>query len=316
MFKLKNFWLSGGRLFWAGMFLLLAVRFMECTEIKPAGFFRIDYCNDGQLSTLTISQMRLGLKGNITEKYQFQTSLELTSTSGPNNLMLYDAYLNMDWKYFFLRAGQYKYRLGLEQSTADDNLELINKAAVVLNLISPTRDIGLEVAKKFSLPFSPELYLSVINGEGANKIDVNQAKTFVGRFLFAPLKDIQLGISFYDGSVSSPTAVNKDRLGAELKYEKYPLLVKGEYLTGQDDSRRSYGYYGTCGYNLTKEILALARYDVFDPDTAKSADTAERWTFGLNYLLDKDIVLQADYENKQQSTTTDGLLTTQIQVKF
>lgn len=285
-------------------------------EIKPAGFFRVNYSSNWKEDGFSVGQMRFGVKGDISENIWIQTSLELTNNANLNNLLLYDAYLDVDLNYFNLRTGQYKYRFGLEQSTPEEDLELINKASVVTNLVNPSRDIGLEISKKISGRFSPQVYLSVINGEGSNKSEVNREKTLVARLVLFPRQELAFGLSLYDGSTSSPTPVSKDRVGVDIKYEQFPVLVKAEYIQATDKDKNSSGYYLTAGYNFTPKILALVRYDVYDPDTARSNDLTSRWTIGIGYYLGKNVLSRINYENANSNAQIEELLIAQVQVKF
>ncbi len=294
---------------------------LDFPKIKPTGFARVRYTVDttaGAKDGFTIAQTRFGLKGEITPEVSFSFSLEGTNTDTANNKLVYDAYIDVRTiPYFAIRLGQFKYKFSLENVIPDADLELVNKSAVVNNLVNPTRDIGIEIAKSFSiLSLKSNFALSVINGSGSNQSDENDYKTVIGRFILTPLKGLDIGGAIYDGKTST-NSITKDRIGLELKYEFEKLICKAEYLWGKDNTTKKEGYYLTLGYTIIPSVVLLARYDVWDPSLKTPGIKDSRWTFALNYFLDKNVLLRNNYELKMESPNIkNDLIMTQLQVKF
>ncbi len=303
---------------WTGQLLSLENDF---PKIKPTGFAKARYTIDttaGAKDSFSIAQARLGLKGDIAKDISFAFSLEGTNTDTNNNKALYDAYIDIkSIPYFSARIGQFKYKFSLEQCIPDTNLELINKSNVISNLVKPTRDIGMEISKSFSLKSAKaNCSVAVVNGSGSNQADENDYKSIVGRVFFTPLKGFNVGGSVYDGKTGA-AGVTKDRTGFEAKYELEKLLCKAEYIFGKDDAVKKEGYYATVGYTVITSCVLLARYDVWDPSLKTVGKKNSRWTFGLNYFLDKNVLLRNNYERKMESPSIkNDLLMTQLQVKF
>jgi len=305
-------------------------------KVQLSGFARIRYTADqtaGKNDSFTNATARFGLKGNISKDVSFTFSLETTNTDTANNKAVYDTYMDLkSIPHFATRIGQFKYKFSLEQCTPDADLELINKSDVVNTLVKPTRDLGIEIAKNFSLfSVKSDLALTLVNGSGSNQEDENQHKTVIGRIVFSPFKGLDFGGSIYDGEVSSATggskAYTKRRTGLEVKYEIKRFFSKAEYLQGKDDSvygsLPGEGYYLTAGYTLFPSTVLLLRYDTYDYDAYDRTQKKvvgyknSRWTVGVNYFLDKNVLLRNNYEIKEESPSIkNNLLMTQLQVKF
>jgi len=289
-------------------------------KVQPSGFARVRYTADqtaGKKDSFTLATTRFGLKGNISKDISFTFFIEGTNTDTNNNKAVYDAYMDLkSIPYFATRLGQFKYKFSLEQCTPDADLELINKSEVVNKLVSPTRDIGIEIAKNFSVfSLKSDLALTLVNGSGSNQEDENHYKTVIGRIVFFPLKGLDFGGSFYDGETSTKTT--KTRVGLEVKYEIERFFSKAEYVHGKDGSVQKEGYYLTAGYTLFPSFVLLLRYDVWDASLKIVGKKENRWTLGVNYFLDKNVLLRNNYEIKKEvPSIKNNLLMSQLQVKF
>ncbi len=290
-------------------------------KISFAGFARVRYTADttqGAKDGFSIGQSRFGIIGNISRNISYCFSLEGSNTDTINNKLIYDTYIDIkSIKYFMLRVGQFKYKFSLEQSIPDADLELINKSDIVNNSVKPTRDIGIELSRSFSLKsIKSDVFLAVINGSGLNQAEENSQKTVVGRILFLPVAGLSIGASIYDGSVGL-TSITKSRTGFEMKYEFKKFMCKAEYITGSDKTTKQEGYYVTAGYTLIPSVLILLRYDSLDPDINLSNNEIGRWTWGVNYFIDKNVLLRNNYEQKTETPSIQNdLFMTQLQVKF
>ncbi|MDD5687099.1 MAG: porin [Elusimicrobia bacterium] len=293
----------------------------EYPKIVPSGYINTRYTADetaGAKDGFSLTNVRVGAKGDMTAKISFAFSVEGTNTDINNNKMLYDAYIDIrSIKYFGLRVGQYKYRLTLENVTSDTDLEMINKSLVVSSLVNPTRDIGIEFNRSFIVnAVKTDCYLDVLNGSGMNQSDENDYKTIVGRIVVSPVKGLSFGGSVYDGRISTSSVV-KNRRGLELKYEYQKIMCKAEYLWGKDANVKKEGYYTTVGYSIIPEVMLLARYDIYDASINTPGAKNKRLTLGINYLIDKNLLLRNDYEVKMESPEIkNDLIVTQLQVKF
>jgi len=118
-----------------------------------------------------------------------------------------------------IRAGQFKYKFGLEQSTPDADLEFINKSEIVSKYLAVTRDIGVEMSKKIPIKkIDSNLAIACVNGSGSNQPEDNTRKTLIGRFTAMPAGCLSIGGSVYDGTVGSANTTKRG-IGGEMKYE-------------------------------------------------------------------------------------------------
>jgi phosphate-selective porin len=289
-------------------------------KLKLSGFGRVRYTVDataGKTDGFSITQGRFGVNGDISSDFSYGFSIETTNSDTVNNKMLYDLYIDTTIvRNFKIRLGQFKYAFGLEQTTPDADLELINKAEVVNNLVKPTRDIGLQVSRDLPLDWlRPNVTLALFNGSGSNAEDENNRKTLIGRLTLNPLNGLTVGASYYDGTTG--TADKKTRGGFELKYENNRLLAKGEYIFGKDKTVNKAGYYVTLGYTVLTGTVVLFRYDWWNANKDLTDLDVSRLTFGVNYFFSKSVLLRTNYELKtEKPSVKNNIFMVQMQVKF
>lgn len=289
-------------------------------KLKLSGFGRVRYTVDATASKpdgFAIAQGRFGITGDISDLFSYTFSLEATNGDQENKKMLYDLYIDTTIiRNFKIRLGQFKYPFGLEQTTPDADLELINKAEVVNNLVKPTRDIGVQMSRELPVAWlRPTVTLALVNGSGSNSDDENDRKTFIGRLTLTPLNGLTLGASYYDGT----TAVDdkKTRAGFELKYENNRLLAKGEYIFGKDKAVNKAGYYLTLSYTVLSKTVLLFRYDWWNANKDLADLDISRLTLGVNYFFSKSVLLRTDYELKtEKPSVKNNIFMVQFQVKF
>jgi hypothetical protein len=289
-------------------------------KLKLSGFGRVRYAWDatpGKPDGFTVAQARFGISGDIATLFSYTFSLEATNGDPENKKMLYDLYIDTTIiRNFKIRLGQFKYPFGLEQTTPDADLELINKAEVVNNLVKPTRDIGVQVSRELAAAWlQPNITLALVNGSGSNSDDENDRKTFIGRLTLTPLNGLTIGASFYDGTTA--VADRKTRSGFELKYENNRLLAKGEYISGKDKALEKAGYYLTLGYTILPKTVVLLRYDWWNPNRDIKDLDVSRVTFGVNYFFNKNVLLRTNYERKMEKPAIkNDIFMIQLQVKY
>jgi len=94
-------------------------------------------------------------------------------------------------------------------------------------------------------------------------------------------------------------------------------LCKAEYLHGKDGSIKKEGYYLTGGYEILPKIFFFTRYDMWDSSLKVIESKNSRWTFGLNYFIDKNVLIRNNYERKVESPSIkNDLVMSELQIKF
>ncbi len=292
----------------------------EFPKIKPTGYLRIRYTQDqtpGRPDGFNLAAARFGFTGDISKYFSFTFTVEGTNTDNENRKLVYDAFIETTLiRNFRIRLGQFKYGFGLEQTTPDADNDWINKADVVTNLIKPTRDIGIQVSRDLAFGgFRSSFFLALINGSGSNADDENDRKTLLGRLVLNPLPGLFIGSSYYDGTTG--VSDKKTRAGLELKWEWRRLMLKAEYIAGQDKAVKKEGYYLTLGYTVLPRTVLLLRYDTWNPDKSLADKDTARWTFGVNYFFSKTILLRTNYEYKIETPgVRNDVIMTQLQIKL
>lgn len=292
----------------------------EFPKLKLTGFTRFRYTvdmTDKKPDGFSLAALRFGLTGYISQDFSYTLTLEGTNTDNENRKLVYDAYIDTTLiRNFRIRFGQFKYGFGLEQTTPEAELDFINKSDVVNNLIKPNRDIGVQAARDIPIgSVRSTVTVAVINGSGTNLDDENNRKSVVGRLALNPFKGVQLGASYYDGTVG--TADKKTRAGLDLKVEFSRLTVKAEYLNGKDKTVSKEGYYLAAVYSVLPAAQLLVRYDFWNSNRNAENVDAARWTFGVNYFFGKRVLWRTNYEMKRETPAfRNDLFLTQLQILF
>lgn len=148
-------------------------------------------------------------------------------------------------------------------------------------------------------------------GESQNTTDQEDEKAVVGRLVFKPsvIKGLQIGGSGAYTAGKRTSSTRRDRLGAELVYDRSRFRIKSEFMIGVDGEVHRRGYYMHFGYRILPKLELVARYDTFDPDIRRdvSAQTANERDYlaGVNYYIKENkFKLQLNYVRK---TFTDSL---------
>jgi phosphate-selective porin len=306
---------------------------------------------------------RLGVAGNIPYDFSYYVLAEFSSfMNGPYLLDAFVTY-NRFKPWFKISMGQFKKPFGLELgSTGCQDLYTINRSKVVNELTSPDRDLGIMISgstgpKKFFGLEKENIFqyvLSVTNGTGKNVHDVDRAKDFIGRLVFAPFDWLSVGGSYQFGKQKNPdpTITKMDermRYGADITIKKYNFILQTEYIFGGDNGSKlvgggcgstpelvagdfkSNGYFAQLMYNTKWKMMPLVKFETYDPDMDKedydhSAFRNSTLTFGLNYYPNDWVRFQLNYlYNTESSSSSDitnynevpnDMLLLQIQVKL
>lgn len=163
-----------------------------------------------------------------------------------------------------LTLGQQQIPFGLEAQVGDEVRPVINSAQFLSGFSNiGSRQIGLifrgddqtyvDYTSNYRAPFITYA-VGIVNGNGPNKSDNNNAKDYIGRIQITPdfdytswFRQVQIGASVYKGenSLGSYTASTgsgaktnvsgrSDRYGLDLNYTHFPYSVAYEYVLGKD----------------------------------------------------------------------------------
>lgn len=301
--------------------------------IKVSGYTQFRYRDDQTPKTANgfdIRRARLTVSGDITDRFDYRTQIELSGKSP----FLLDATLGYKVNpYLKLTAGQFTVPFSLENVTSNLKLETINRSQVVEALVARSKDvignhngqdIGVQAGGSWTRKDRVLLdyAFGIFNGAGINTSDNNEEKDFAGRVVFHPVKGLDVGASYYDGAGNYGTPnkdQNRDRAGLELAYAYENLSLKGEYIVGNDGKTDKNGWYLQAGYFfIPKKLQGVVKYDTFNPDADKSKDETNVTTLGLNWAFNKWSFLQVSYELKDEAGTkvNNNVLTGQMTLLF
>ncbi len=224
-----------------------------------------------QNDSFFMDRVRFYLEGVLYKYFQYKIENDFTSSSG-----LRDAYLNVN--YFpqaNLQVGQYKVPFSYEALLSKRYLDLVERSAVTLSTVNPSRDIGFMVHGRVGGGLL-SYQLAMLNGSGQNSADNNSAKDLAARFVLAPFvsqKDSLLSGLNFGGAVTyghepksksisglSPTGftffkavdVRGDRLraGGHLAWFSGPYSLTGEYIYTSEERNK----LGKGGIDLSKFV--------------------------------------------------------------
>jgi phosphate-selective porin len=212
-----------------------------------------------QHDSFFMDRVRFYLEGVLYKYFQYKIEDDFTSSSG-----LRDAYLNINYDpRANVQIGQYKIPFSYEELLSKRYTDLVERSAVTLSTVNPSRDIGLMLHGRFSgglLAYQ----LAVLNGSGQNQQDNNSAKDLAARFVLAPFNASQdsllRGLNF-GGAVTfgyepksmsiagqtptgfqffKPVNVRGDRLrvGGHLAWLYGPYSLTGEYIYTSEERNR------------------------------------------------------------------------------
>jgi len=85
----------------------------------------------------------------------------------------------------------------------------------------------------------------------------------------------------------------------------------------KSQNKRIWGDYINLFYTVCPSVLLLARYDSYDPDIGVLNNEKTRWTFGVNYFIDKNVLVMNNYERRLETPgVKNDIFMVQLQVKF
>lgn len=298
----------------------------------------------GKPDALDIRRAYVDLKGIINEYWNYR--LQVDFATSPRILDAIISYKHRDW--LKLSAGQFKVPFTQESTTADNILETIDRSQAVEAFVARSkdvignqngRDLGIQASgsvAKIKDRFLLDYYVAAFNGAGINITDNNEAKDFAGRIVLHPIKNLDLGGSYYNGfdKFTTPGISIKDqtreRLGFELKYTYTFASIKAEYVQGQDGSQKigtdvsrlnKSGWYTQLGaYVYKKNIQLVAEYDSYDPNTKPdiTGDITTNYILGASFYFNNWAKLQINFtaREEEKKQTNNDLIAVQLQISF
>ena len=268
--------------------------------------------SDNNLYGFTLRRLRLNPYGTLTKniKWGFQVAWDKQVAS------VLDVYLDFLFSpQFTIRVGQFPAPGAISSAlTSSGKLDMLERPLVTENWggisrLSSFRAFGLQVSGELA---KGKLYYAVMaaNPKATSLFDpAIKATTYThadnGLVLWTrleakPLDGLKIGAFASAGKDDLDYTTNS--YGGHLFYEKNGLNFKAEYLAGKyggkDAERKYHGYSILLGYTIAK-LEPVVRYDFYTPNDNKifhsDVKKFNHLTLGLNYFVDKNVKLQANY---------------------
>jgi len=308
---------------------------------------------DGQ-DTFRLRRVRLKLDGTMVEDLLYRVQVDVV----PSASILRDAYLKYaKYPYAKVMIGQTFIPFSEEMLQSSTALELITRSVVSRGL-SYDRDIGIQVRggvlddklaygvgvfngtgknvldDNRSKDLVGRLVLSPFKGEDEN------------------VEGISLGVAAQYGRQTQTVDVDEtlvvpahtlagegDRFirGLMVKYERDPLLLRAEYILRDEDeipvpaamappaevvptttTRQGWGGYLLVAWKINEELQAVLRYETLDLDLAQTGDRQNIVTPGVNYFLNDNVKIQANYlfKGEEGLQVKNDEIAVQLQFKY
>lgn len=268
-------------------------------------------------------RLELAFKGKLIDHLGWEVNIDPTEAREDNTTrsILKDAFLEFDGlPHHTIKLGQYKVPVTEEGYRSSSVIDTIERSFIT-RTFGDKRDIGLMALGKWKYL---NYQIGVFNGDERNRLDTNDQKDVVARFVLSPFRDhsllekLELGSSLY-WRATHDSASEKKRVGLEARYELGPLSLKSEYMKAQDAGAPADGWYAQMGYFFLPRWQAIFKFEGFDPNERSSENKEFDTTLGLNYFfVYPKTKLQINYVHKdaQENGTTDNQLVTALQYAF
>lgn len=167
-----------------------------------------------QNNTAKMDRVRLGVDAAFGPYLRARFENDFTSSNG-----LRDAYVAITPSGAFnVQFGQFKVPFSYEGLRSKRYIDFVERSAVVLSTVNPSRDIGLMAYGTLAQQVL-EYQLAVMNGSGQNRSDDNSDKHVVGRLVVAP---------FASGG---PESVRELSIGGAAMYGHQPTDIPSAAAT-------------------------------------------------------------------------------------
>ncbi|MBR3470970.1 MAG: porin [Prevotella sp.] len=301
--------------------------------------------NQKDRNDFNLKRTLLWAKAQITDRWSFLFMHDFSSVVQE----FYTDYRLSKGKELSVRLGQFKHSYSMENPLSPTQLELVDvySQAVLylagegpdpLNGVNYGRDMGLMV---FGDVLNNHLHyeLALMNGQGVNRRDGNNAKDVIAKLDVRPVDGLRIvasaqkgkghavGEAAWNPGVKTGDDYTRDRysIGAELKTgafapgtykEARPVSIRAEWLGGKDGDVGSRGGYVTACVPVTSGVDIVASADYYDRNTKMDYDQTQA-TIGMQYWFYKKCRLQLQYTRTWSQFQDDyNWLQAQVQVAF
>ncbi len=340
------------RKFFILLLLVVSVPFilgaME-TKLEMELWNRMSYVDDGSdadpTTSFSVDRGYFTLKPALSENISARFTLDFFSSdkdADANGAGIKMKYAYLDFKNFMplpkatLSVGLTKNYFGYIYSW---KYETIEKDPADLWKFASSTDYGIVFSGQ--VPSAKLSYnLGLYNGEGYKKSGdkVNNEYAYLANVRFKPVDMLELGGSFSMNSKNNPN----DDMGEEnpeheahtafagmAKFNMNGITILGQFLgktvdtdnndADEDVSSQAISVLGM--YNLKDaadiNMDIVGRYDMYDPNTDNDDDGKNLMLFGLNYHIQKNVQVQANYQiTSHEDDTLEDISALMLQLRY
>ncbi len=254
-----------------------------------------------------------------------------------------------------LRMGEFKHPFALENPYSPTKQELIDvyaQGTVYLAGCGSDPLYGVQYGRDLGAMAYGDLAdkhfhyeLAILNGQGINTKDRNNKKDFAARLEVLPsekLKIVASGQTGYGNALPNSTRpfIYTPNINPGDDYERHrwafgmefrstghinnsadywhirPVVVRTEYLGGNDGGNMSDGAYITFTVPLAKEFDIVGSYDYFNYNKDIAGFESTKYIVGLQYWFYKLCRLQAQYIYTNSTGNVGGYSSVMLQTQF
>ncbi len=304
-------------------FLMSCIIINARADMKPYvnGYFQFRWQaafeEDAFTNTIKFRRAFIGLKGEIAKDVLYKITLN-TARGWPD---LADALLYIKFfPHFYIMLGQFKVPIGMDKLQSGSTTLFPERPLVSSFVID--RDMG------FSMNFMTRVFslqMGLFNGEGKNKIDMNENKIIASRMVISPFKFLHLGGAYLTGKTGAQidTLLNLQKYGIELSLRTPSLLLSGEYMGGTENTVKSSSYYVELAYTIFLKktylygIQPAVRYETEDSEIEEGGRSLITSGINIYFLPKHKLKLNICYlANIGEEDSNSDHIITQMQFKF
>lgn len=319
-------------------------------KVKLTGYVQARYqasqtaANGNNGNTFQVRRARIKLTATPTRRSELVIQPDFTQT-----VTLKEAYagyvlgesptLAPTW-----RLGQVVWPFGYENPISSALLDTPERSTVITTLFPGEYDMGTTLSSRTAGPLTWQA--GFFNGTGANTLDNNKPKDFVGRLRWAATKSFNIGTSVYLGRQFNPAIAatstlaavpastsDKTRYGADFQYYLPNITFKGEYVAGKQyqfargtlpaasvtGTPNVNGAYLLSAININRSLVGVVKYSYYNPNFAQDPNgTTTSWDIGLNKYLDDKTKVRLYYQinGEQRNSFANNILRAELLTVF
>jgi hypothetical protein len=266
-------------------------------------------------------------------EFEHALTKDTSDGSGPGEVELEQAYLEYDINdQLTTRGGLFILPIGILNETHEPATFYGVERNDVENIIIPTTwwGGGAGLSGHYASGFSWDLAIHEglkipTSGSSAFRVRSGRQKTaeadasdfaYTGRVKYTGIPGLELAASLHYQSDASQ--VGGDGLDDGLLFETHAVYQNGPFAlralyaewnfdgsgveaAGADEQK---GWYLEPSFKPRKDLGLYARYE--DIEGARSRDKFDQWEIGLNFWPHEDVVLKADYRNRDHDLSTES----------